>query len=89
MKDFLLNVAQQRQVPLQVCTFSGGSNDSASMAWAALGVAAGSLTIPRRYSHSPVELLDLRDALGALSILSGVLECLPDLPDFSFLARDT
>ncbi|UBV44225.1 M42 family peptidase (plasmid) [Deinococcus taeanensis] len=85
VRDFLVQVAADRQVPLQLCTFSGGSNDSAAMAWAGLGYAAGSLTIPRRYSHSPVELTDLRDAAGALAILSGVTERMAALPDFAFL----
>ncbi len=88
VKDFLLEVAGQRQVPLQLCTFSGGSNDSAAMAWAGLGTAAGSLTLPRRYSHSPLELTDLRDAVGALAVLTGVVERLPDLPNFTFLADE-
>jgi len=85
VRDFLEEVARERGVALQACTFSGGSNDSAAMAWAGLGLAAGSLTIPRRYSHSPLELADLRDAVGAAEVLRGVLARLPDLPDFTFL----
>ncbi|WP_104992479.1 M42 family metallopeptidase [Deinococcus sp. NW-56] len=88
VRDFLEEVAGERGVPLQACTFSGGSNDSAAMAWAGLGIAAGSLTLPRRYSHSPLELADLRDAVGALEVLRGVVGRLPALPDFTFLPDD-
>ncbi|MCP2014498.1 endoglucanase [Deinococcus sp. HSC-46F16] len=88
VRDFLEEVAGERGVPLQACTFSGGSNDSAAMAWAGLGIAAGSLTLPRRYSHSPLELADLRDAAGALEVLRGVVGRLPALPDFTFLPDD-
>ncbi|MFD1733854.1 hypothetical protein ACFSC4_25755 [Deinococcus malanensis] len=88
MKDYLLATARTKQASLQLCTFNGGSNDSAAMAWAHHGIAAGSLTIPRRYSHSPMELADLRDAVGALEILRGVVEGMDSLPDFTFLAGD-
>jgi endoglucanase len=52
VRDFLLEVAGAEGVPVQVCAFTGGNNDSASMAWVGQGVAAGSITLPRRYSHS-------------------------------------
>ncbi|WP_012694535.1 M42 family metallopeptidase [Deinococcus deserti] len=88
VKDYLLAMSREKNVPLQLCTFNGGSNDSAAMAWAHQGVAAGSLTIPRRYSHSPMELADLRDAVGALEVLRGVIEGMDSLPDFTFLADE-
>jgi len=88
VRDFLVAVAADQRVPLQLCAFSGGSNDSAAMAWAGRGIAAGSLTIPRRYSHSPMELADLRDAVGAFRVLGGVVERMRDLPDFAFLAGE-
>ncbi|MFC4640044.1 M42 family metallopeptidase [Deinococcus hohokamensis] len=88
VKSFLLSVAGSAQVPLQLCTFHAGSNDSAAMAWAAQGIAAGSLTIPRRYSHSPMELADLNDAVGAFNVLRGVIGCMDALPEFTFLADD-
>ncbi|HWI64913.1 MAG TPA: hypothetical protein VNT75_24050 [Symbiobacteriaceae bacterium] len=86
VREFLGAVAEQEGLPVQFCAFTGGTNDSASMAWAAEGIAAGSLTLPRRYSHSPVELMDLNDAVAALKLLEGVLARMDRLPAFTFLA---
>ena len=86
VREFLGAVAAEEDLPLQVCAFTGGTNDSASMAWAAEGIAAGSITLPRRYSHSPVELMDLNDAVAAERLLAGVLARMDRLPPFTFLA---
>lgn len=85
VREFLTGVAAEDQVPVQFCTFTGGNNDSAAMAWAAEGIATGSLTLPRRYSHSPVELMDLNDALAAYRLMAGVLRRMDRLPSFTFL----
>ncbi len=86
VREWLLETAAAANLPIQVCAFSGGRNDSASMAWAAAGIAAGSITLPRRYSHSPVEVADLRDATVALRLLQSVLTRMDRLPAFDFLA---
>jgi endoglucanase len=85
VREFLAEVAGAGQIPVQFCTFTGGNNDSATMAWAADGVAAGSITLPRRYSHSPVEMADLRDAAAAYRLLEAVVGRMDRLPAFSFL----
>jgi putative aminopeptidase FrvX len=41
--------------------------------------------IPRRYSHSPVELLDLRDLAAALSLVEELVLHPPTREDLSFL----
>lgn len=87
VREFLCDVARAEEIPVQVCAFTGGNNDSASMAWAAEGIAAGSITIPRRYSHSPVEVADLNDAVGAYRLLAGVVARMGGLPKFDFLPR--
>ena len=46
--------------------------------------ATGALTISRRYSHSPVELIDLNDAEAAVQILLQAVSTLGDL-DLSFI----
>ena len=87
VKRFLQGVASEIGVPLQLNTFSGGNNDAAAIAWSGLGVPAASLCLPRRYSHSPLELADLRDAEGALTLLRAMVERMADLPSFDFLAH--
>lgn len=85
VREFLLETAAAGGIPVQPCTFTGGNNDSASMAWAAEGIPAGSITLPRRYSHSPVEVADLRDAEAALRLLEAILGRMGGLPAFTFL----
>ena len=86
VKRFLQGVAGDVGVPLQLNTFNGGNNDAAAIAWSGLGVPAASICLPRRYSHSPLEVADLRDAEGAYALLRAVVERMADLPSFEFLS---
>jgi putative aminopeptidase FrvX len=87
VRELLIETAAAGEIPVQLCAFSGGNNDSASMAWAAEGIPAGSITLPRRYSHSPVEVADLGDAVGAYRLLEALLGRMDRLPSFQFLVR--
>ena len=63
--DRILNIARLNRIPLQVGATNGGTDGSEFVPY---GVIHVSLSWPGRYSHSPVEVLDLRD-LDALSRL--------------------
>lgn len=67
--SLLEKAAEDAGVPYQPATFTGGNTDATAMHLSRSGIPSGALTIPRRYSHSPVELVDLRDADAALEIL--------------------
>ena len=54
----ILAIARTQQIPVQVGTTFGGTDGSAVMAF---GPVHTSLSWPGRYSHSPAEVLDLRD----------------------------
>jgi putative aminopeptidase len=56
--DRILNIARTQNIPLQVGATNGGTDGSDFIRYGALHV---SLSWPGRYSHSPVEVLDLRD----------------------------
>jgi len=58
-------LAQLNQIPLQVVATNGGTDGSEFVPYGAIHV---SLSWPGRYSHSPVEVLDLKD-LDALTRL--------------------
>lgn len=53
----------------QVTTFPGGNTDAAAIHLVREGIPTGVITLARRYSHSPVEMGDIRDAIGAWQIL--------------------
>lgn len=54
----ILNIARAQGIPIQVGATNGGTDGSDFVRYGALHV---SLSWPGRYSHSPVEVLDLRD----------------------------
>lgn len=56
--DRVLNIARRNAIPIQVGATNGGSDGSDFVRYGVLHV---SLSWPGRYSHSPVEVLDLRD----------------------------
>ena len=56
--DRILNIARINAIPIQVGATNGGTDGSDFVRYGVLHV---SLSWPGRYSHSPVEVLDLRD----------------------------
>lgn len=56
--DRILNIARGNAIPIQVGATNGGTDGSDFVRY---GVQHVSLSWPGRYSHSPVEVLDLRD----------------------------
>jgi putative aminopeptidase FrvX len=56
--DRILNIARTQKIPIQVGATNGGTDGSDFVRY---GVQHVSLSWPGRYSHSPVEVLDLRD----------------------------
>lgn len=69
MRDFLREVADEAGVALQEALFYGGTSDASAVHLVRDGIPTGVLNIARRYSHSPVETLDLNDALDTLMLL--------------------
>jgi len=63
--DRLINMAKLQRIPLQVGATNGGTDGSEFTRYGVINI---SLSWPGRYSHSPVEVLDLRD-LQSLSRL--------------------
>ena len=69
MKKLLFASAEKSGAKHQKAIFVGGNTDAASMHLSGNGVLAAAVTIPRRYSHSPVEVLDINDCLASLAII--------------------
>ena len=72
-RDRILAVARAHNIPIQVGTTMGSTDGSALTA---MGPVNTSLSWPGRYSHSPAEVLDLRD-VDALARLVGALVITP------------
>jgi putative aminopeptidase len=69
--DSLVALARARRIALQLGTTSGGNDGSAFAQW---GVPDLPIAWPLRYSHSPVEVIDLRDALGLAELVRAIAE---------------
>ena len=85
VRDFLVETAEADGIPVQLCSFTQGANDSATLQWAPPGRPAGSLCIPRRYSHTPAETCHMDDAIATYRLLQSVIERMGRWPSFSFL----
>ena len=83
------NQSDALQLPVQWLTLVGflSTTDASVYAYAGNGIPEASFTIPRRYSHSPVELLNINDMVSMVAILKGIVETENDTIDLNFLAH--
>ncbi len=84
-RNAIIAAAQRAGVPYQLAVTGGGVTDAAAAHLAAGGIATLEVKIPRRYSHSPVEMLDLRDLAAILSIVEELVLHPPSREELSFL----
>jgi len=69
--DSLVALARARSIKLQVGTTNGGNDGSMFAPYGVVDVAIG---WPLRYSHSPAEVVDLRDVVSLAGIIQAVAE---------------
>lgn len=62
MVDKLIELAKTNKIPYQCEILKHGGTDTSSIQVSGSGVRAGALSIPTRYIHSSVEMLDMKDA---------------------------
>ncbi|HEY4425755.1 MAG TPA: M20/M25/M40 family metallo-hydrolase [Pyrinomonadaceae bacterium] len=67
--DRVLNIARAQSIPIQVGATNGGTDGSDFVRYGVLHV---SLSWPGRYSHSPVEVLDLRDLQALVRLVYAI-----------------
>ena len=58
---WLLDSAEQEKIPFQLETGLMGSTDAARISLTRQGIPSGNISIPTRYIHSPVGMLNLKD----------------------------
>ncbi len=84
LRELLRRSADREGIPYQWVVDTAGITDATSAQQASAAVAAGVLGIPRRYSHSAVEMLDLGDLENLIRLLTAVL---PELTSREQLRR--
>jgi endoglucanase len=65
--------AEDADIPYQLEVLEGGSTDARSIQIANAGAAAGCISIPCRYVHSPSETVDARDVEASVQLLVEIL----------------
>ena len=71
MTDSLLALLARQRVALQIGTTNGGNDGSTFTQFGVVDVAMG---WPLRYSHSPVEVVDLKDLVSLADMVRAVAE---------------
>ncbi len=88
VKRWMIQTAERIGMPYQPATMVGISfTDSSVIHLAREGIPTGGLGLARRYSHSPVEMLDLNDAAHAVRFLRAFVEDMPGHGDLGFLGK--
>jgi putative aminopeptidase FrvX len=77
---FLQSVAEAESIPYQLRQPGGGGTDSGAIQRALAGIPTVSVSVPHRYTHSPISLSRVDDWKNTLSLLQAALKRMtPDL----------
>ncbi len=85
VKETLVTLAKKQEIPFQYEVFPGIGTDGGAVSLANKGIPTGVLSIPSRYAHSPVEVIDLRDLEATKDLLLQFIRSLDDRATFSFI----
>ena len=72
MIEAMKSVAEAGNIPIQYEVLESGGTDTCMLQQAAGGCVAGALSVPTRYGHSAVEVIDMNDVSGGVKILAGL-----------------
>ncbi len=73
VKNWMVNTAERLGLPYQLEVLEGGTTDAMAIQTSRAGVAAGVLSIPCRYVHTPSETIDINDVENAVRLMIGLL----------------
>ena len=82
--DTLVKTAKRRRIPYQVNGISRATGtDANAIQVSGAGVAAGLVSIPNRYMHSPVEVISLKDLENCARLLAQFILSVKKTSDFT------
>lgn len=88
MRDFLRRCSEAAGIQLQEALFYGGTSDVSAIHLVRDGIPSGVVNIARRYSHSPVETLDMNDAVDSVLLLDEAARTFSASNELGFLDAD-
>lgn len=71
---WLTETADKHDIPYQLEVAEGGTTDATAINLTKAGIPAGVVSVPARYIHSPVEVVDIKDVESAVEIVAKSLE---------------
>lgn len=71
---WLRETAEKNGIPYQLEVAEGGTTDASAINLTKEGIPAGVISVPARYVHSPVEVVDLNDVNWAVDLVVKALE---------------
>ncbi|MCD5324335.1 M42 family metallopeptidase [Pontibacillus sp. HN14] len=84
VKEHFIQLAQEEEIPYQPELFTGIGTDGGAVALANKGVPTGVLSIPSRYAHAPVEVIDLEDLKAVEKLLLAFIKNNDEQTSFAF-----
>jgi endoglucanase len=86
MKRLLIETAEAEGIPYQTVVHDRSSTDASIIRLQREGIPTAAITIPRRYSHTPIEMGDVKDVVATLRMLQALVDRFGDLdPYLSFM----
>ncbi|HUU75720.1 MAG TPA: M42 family metallopeptidase [Methanoregulaceae archaeon] len=79
MVRWLKDTATMHDIPVQVEVGSGGTTDATAIHLERGGIPSTTLSIPTRYIHSPVEVVDIHDVETGVRLLVEALNVKPEI----------
>ena len=83
---FMRKIAEENNIPYQLEIFTGIGTDAGALHQGYDGVPSGVISIPSRYAHSNVEMIDMNDFENCEKLLEAFLLNMHDSSQFAFLA---
>lgn len=77
VRQMIEQTAKKQQINLQQCTILGYAytTDASAFSYAnGSGIPTAGISIPRRYSHSPIELVNINDAVDTYRLVKAMIE---------------
>jgi endoglucanase len=72
--SWLKETAEKYEIPYQLEVAEGGTTDATAIHLTKAGIPAGVISVPARYIHSPVEVVDLDDLKNSALLVARALE---------------
>ncbi len=74
VKELIMSVAQEENIPHQVEVSEGGTTDATAIHLTRAGIPTGVISPPSRYIHTPVSVVNTEDVENAVKLILAVLK---------------